>query len=262
MILLDVQDQILDYIKNHFGEAFAMSVVLGVVIVSAAIWFSIFLYKTITKHKENKRDIEKIQKDIDKLPCAEHSAKLERIIAVETKVSALPCSEHMEQIRHHADEHNSVLTRLGSIDTTLMFLQKGIDGLNQSLHKGNQILTDSFTQSHSPLSITTQGQEMIDRLGVGEMFEANWPRINALIQNEAIGRNPYDIQQFCIQQAVVFPEKFLSNAELDKLKTDAYNTGNPLLSYMKVIAVMARDRYFKENNIDVSEVDANDPIHK
>ncbi|MDE6340674.1 MAG: hypothetical protein K2K97_12980 [Muribaculaceae bacterium] len=200
-----------------------------------------------------------MKKDVDQLPCKEHSAKLDRVVAVETKINALPCAEHMEQIRHHAEGHTSVLARLSSIDTTLIYLQKGVDGLNQSLQKGSGALIDNFTRSHSPLSITDQGYEMVKRMGVQEMFDANWPRINSMIKSEAIGSNPYDIQQFCIQQAIVFPEKFLSEIELNKIKIDAYNTGNPLLSYMKVIAVMARDRYFSENDIDVAEVDKHDP---
>lgn len=248
MILLGIQEKFYNLLENHFGETFVVCVLIVAAILTGLIWLSIWLYKVVH-----------LKKDIEKLPCAEHKSKLERVIAVETKIDTLPCSEHMEQIRHHAEGHNSVLTRLGSIDTTLLFLQKGIDGLNQSLQKGNQIITDSFTQSHSPLSITPKGYEMVNRMGISEMFDNNWKRIKAFIDAENESRNPYDIQQFCIQQAVVFPEKFLSEAELDKIKIDAYNTGNPLLSYMRVIAVMARDRYFEENSIDVSEVDANDP---
>ena len=91
------------------------------------------------------------------------------------------------------------------------------------------------------------------------MFEVNWERIGTLIEKEAGSKNPYDIQQFCIEQAVVFPEKFLSEEQVNVLKTDAYKMGLPLTSYMNVVAVMARDRYFKEHGIDVSEVDKTAP---
>lgn len=248
MILLTIQEKLAKLLEEHFGVVFTTCVFIVAAILTGLIWLTIWLYK-----------VYHLKKDVEKLPCKEHALKLDRVVAVETKINSLPCSEHMEQIRNHTEGHTSVLSRLSSIDTTLIFLQKGVDGLNQSLQKGNKIITDSFTQSHSPLSITELGYKMIERMGIQEIFELNWSRINELIKSEAIGRNPYDIQQFCIQQAVVFPEKFISESELNKIKVDAYNTGNPLQSYMKVIAVMARDRYFKENDIDVSEVDANDP---
>ena len=134
-------------------------------------------------------------------------------------------------------------------------MQKSIDSLAQSLQSNHKVIADPFTQTHSPLSITEKGHEMIKRIGMDKMFESNWERIKKLIEECSESKNPYDIQQFCMQQAVVFPEKFLSEKQLDTLKTDAYNTGIPLTSYMKVLAVLSRDRYFKENGIDISEVD-------
>ena len=134
-------------------------------------------------------------------------------------------------------------------------MQKSIDSLAQSLQSNHKVIADPFTQTHSPLSITEKGHEMIKRIGMDKMFESNWERIKKLIEECSESKNPYDIQQFCMQQAVVFPEKFLSEKQLDTLKTDAYNTGIPLTSYMKVWAVLSRDRYFKENGIDISEVD-------
>lgn len=246
MILSAIQDTLYKLIEEHFGTTFAICALITAVIISGGIWLTIWLYK-----------VYHLKKDVEKLPCQEHASKLERVVAVETRINSLPCAEHMEQIRHHTEGHTSVLSRLSSIDTTLTFLQKGVDGLNQSLQKGSGIVMDSFTRSHSPLAITEQGYEMVEKLGIQDMFKANWSRINSLIQSENL-QNPYDIQQFCIQQAVVFPEKFLSDEELNKIKLDAYSTGNPLQSYMKVIAVMARDRFFEENDIDVAEVDKHD----
>lgn len=243
------------FIEQNFGLSFLIGVIAVGAVISGTVWLAIWLYKVISKNKE-------IENSIKALPCAEHSAKLDRIIATETKVDALPCAEHMEQIRKHDENHNSVLARLSSIDTTLIFLQKGVEGLTETLQKSNKIVANGFTQTHSPLSITPKGDEMVKRLGVDEMFERNWSRIETLIQENAGSHNPYDIQQFCIQQAVVFPEKFLSEDDLDKIKLDAYNIGESLMSYMRVVAVMARDRYFKTHNIDINEVDKNDPSKK
>lgn len=50
--------------------------------------------------------------------------------------------------------------------------------------------------------------------------------------------------------------------EIDKIKLDAYNTGVNIVPYMKVIAILARDRYFSEHNILVEDVDKHDPLNK
>ncbi|MCM1452432.1 MAG: hypothetical protein NC102_09240 [Clostridium sp.] len=241
-------DSLIQALQQFFSE---YVVALAVVIV-AAVWS---VWKLASAFQSMRDKVNKV----DNLPCADHSAKLDRIIATETKVNALPCADHLEQIKKHEDGHNKVLSRLSSIDTTLLFMQKGIDSLNQSLQKNNRIVTDGYTQTHSPLSITPLGYEMVKRLGVMQMFDNNWHRIEPLIKVGVESRNPYDIQQYCIQQAVVFPEKFLSNEELDKIKLDAYNTGEPLVSYLRVIAVLSRDRYFKENGIDVDDADKSAP---
>lgn len=277
MILLDVQDQLLDFIKDRFGEAFAIASIAGAVIISLVVWLSIFLYKVISRNKENAKDIQRIQKDVDACPCKEHDRKLERVVAVEKdlelrpckerivrpecvaaidkKMSELPCGDHLDQIRKHTEGHSKVLQDLESIKTSIKYMNKGIDGLGELLQKKNIITSGIFTQSHSPLSITDEGKNMMERIGAQKMFDNNWPRISNYIKENNESPNPYDIQQFCIQQAVVFPEKFLSEEELDKIKIDAYSTGNPLLSYMRVFAVLARDRYFEENGIDPSGID-------
>ena len=89
-----------------------------------------------------------------------------------------------------------------------------------------------------------------------QMFSNNWSRIKQLIDNEVESTNAYDINEFCIKYAVVFPEKFLKPEEVDILKNDAYAQGLTLMEYMKIIAVMARDKYFEENNIKVEEIES------
>ena len=40
---------------------------------------------------------------------------------------------------------------------------------------------------------------------------------------------------------------------------DAYIRGEALSSYMKIIAVLVRDRYFEEHNIDIADIDKHAP---
>lgn len=105
----------------------------------------------------------------------------------------------------------------------------------------------------APISITEEGYKMINRLGLDKMFSRNWRRIDDLITSDCEEKTAYDINNFCIEQAVVFPEKFLEDEDIDKLKGDAYKNGLDLSAYMKVVAVMSRDKYFKEHGIDIRE---------
>jgi hypothetical protein len=174
----------------------------------------------------------------------------------------LPCNENREKINLHSERHNETSQAIARIEATLGFMQKSIDSLAKSIQKENKLIIDPYTKSHSPLSITEAGRKMMDRLGIDDMFEKNWPRIEAFIEDKLEYKNPYDIQEFLIQQAVVYPEKFLQIDEIDKIKLDAYNTGVDIVPYMKVIAILARDRYFSEHNILVEDVDKHDPLNK
>mgnify|MGYP007011373928 FL=1 len=175
------------------------------------------------------------------------------------KVASLPCEKRKEEIDLHSKNHVETSKSIERIETTLGFIQKTMDQLAQ---KGNKLIIGPYTKSHSSLSITDAGREMMERLGVGEMFEKNWLRIDEFIEDKLEYKNPYDIQEFLIQQAVVYPEKFLQPEEIDKIKLDAYNTGVNIVPYMKVIAILARDRYFSEHNILVEDVDKHDPLNK
>lgn len=175
------------------------------------------------------------------------------------KVDGLPCERRKEEIDLHAKNHIETSKSIDRIETILGFIQKNMDQLVQ---KGNKLIIDPYTKSHSPLSITDAGREMMERLGVGEMFKKNWDRINLFIEENASSKNPYDIQEFLIQQAVVYPEKFLQPEEIDKIKLDAYNTGVNIVPYMKVIAILSRDQYFLKHNILVEDVDKHNPLNK
>lgn len=153
------------------------------------------------------------------------------------KIDELPCEKHNEKM----SEHDNAVSRL---NTSITFLTKEIDSAMRMFQQ-QHIKTDQFTQTKSPLSITEAGWDMVKRLGLEKMFGKNWSRIKELIDANVKDKNAYDIDAFCVQQAVVFPEKFLSDNEISILKDDAFKNGLTLTSYMKVIAVMARDKYLQ-----------------
>ena len=99
---------------------------------------------------------------------------------------------------------------------------------------------------------------MMARLGVAEMFQRNWERIDRYIDENVRDKNAYDVDQFCLEHAVVFPERFLAKEEVNILKDDAYKEGLSLTSYMRVIAVLSRDKYLAVHNIEVPDKDEKD----
>lgn len=220
-----MEDKFIDIIIEHLGLAFFVGVLLVGCLIFL-VWWCRGIYEKV--------------KSMDKLPC----------------------HENREKINLHTERHNETSQAIIRIETSLEFMQKSIDSLAQSIQKSDKLLIDPYTKSHSPLSITSAGRDMIERLEVDKMFKNNWDRINLFIENNAGSKNPYDIQEFLIQQAVVCPEKFLQPEEIDKIKIDAYNTGVNIVPYMKVIAILARDRYFAEHNILVEDVDKHDPLNK
>lgn len=172
------------------------------------------------------------------------------------KINTLPCTNHAHDIGRHDEEHRNMDKRLTRVETSAEFLQKSIEDLTKNLQIGNkQLILGNYTHNHSPLSITPKGREMMQRLGVEEMFERNWERIDRYIDENVNDKNAYDVDQFCQEQAVVFPERFLAKEEVNILKDDAYKEGLSLTSYMRVIAVLARDKYLAVHNIEVPVID-------
>lgn len=214
-----------NFVSEHLAT-FVFACLVALAIFAIALWF---VYSYIQFKKTVK--------------CNEHSQKLEELGKIGYD---LPCKTHGEKIEKHGES-------VSRIDTTLSFLTKSIEEMNSQLRQMNN--TVPFTQQHSPLRISERGWQVVEKLGMDKMFDRNWERIRKLIDEEVESKNAYDINEFCIKYAVVFPEKFLQPDEVDVLKNDAYIQGLTLMEYMKIIAVMARDKYFEENNIKTDEVE-------
>lgn len=214
-----------NFVSEHLAT-FVFACVVFLAIFAAALWF-VYSYLQFRKS----------------VRCEEHNQKIEEL---GKKSYDLPCKIHSDKIEKHS-------VSMGRIDASLSYLLKSIDEMNSQLRQMNNL--NPMTQQHSPLSITTHGWNIVRKLGIDKMFSNNWERIRQYIDNEVESKNAYDINEFCMKYAVVYPEKFLQPDEIDVLKNDAYAQGITLMEYMKIIAVMARDRYFKENNIKVEEIE-------
>ena len=119
-------------------------------------------------------------------------------------------------------------------------------------------IKDSITKKRSPITLTELGKEISESNNIDAMIDSNWNKIKSLL-NGLKTKNPYDIQQYCVEETFIEPKKFFTDNDIDKLKVIAYKSGLPLLSVTRLAGVLIRDRYFEENGIDVESVDRHDP---
>lgn len=157
-------------------------------------------------------------------------------------MTSLPCKKHEK-------EYYDIKSEL-----------KYIRGILES-SKYNSQSTD-FAQAHSPLSLTEKGINAANKIGADKMIDENWNIISNLLKKEISDKNAYDIQQYCIRTAAIELEKLIGEDGVRKMKDFAYEEGKSLQDVSIIIALKIRDRFFKENDINVSEVDANDPTRK
>lgn len=173
----------------------------------------------------------------------------ERFVSLETKcnnnsknVESLPCKKH-------EDEYNE-------IKRDLQYIKGTLDNMRYPSPS-----TD-LAQSHSPLSLTEKGLAAADKVGADKMIDENWNIISNLLNKEICDKNAYDIQQYCIRTAAIELEKLIGEDGVRKMKDFAYAEGKSLQDVSIIIALKVRDRFFKENDINVLEVDENDPTRK
>lgn len=218
-----------EWVVKHFGLSFVIFCAIIVGIIVLTVWCCKVWYKI---------------KKIDELPCSEHKDDITEIKGKVFQKEELPCSIHQQKLSEHGES-------LARLETSVEFITRNIDAFAQETQRATA--DRKFTQLHSPLSITDSGWNKVHTLGIDAMFNNNWTRIKELIDNGVKDKNAYDIDRFCLEQAVVFPEKFLSADDILVLKDDAFKEGLTLTSYMKIIAVLSRDRYFETIGLSVEK---------
>lgn len=113
-------------------------------------------------------------------------------------------------------------------------------------------------QSNSPISLTELGKQVAKEIQADVLINDNWTRISKALE-PLKGKNAYDIQQYCIVTADVESSLFFDDRTIDKVKSYAFNKGMPVQMYLRMLGLLIRDRFFKENDIPLNEVDNSDP---
>lgn len=119
--------------------------------------------------------------------------------------------------------------------------------------------SDALAQSHSPVSLTEMGNKVATEIDADGMIASNWENILAMLEDNVAGKNAYDIQEYCLETAIIELEKFLDTSSIEKMKNIAYNSGHPLAYYAPIFGIKIRDKYLEIKGISVEEIDKHDP---
>ncbi|MCK4554913.1 MAG: hypothetical protein KAT48_14050 [Bacteroidales bacterium] len=119
-----------------------------------------------------------------------------------------------------------------------------------------------FAQSSSPINLSELGSEVSKDLHIERIIKNDWEKLNKKIKSLLKeDTNPYNIQEVCF----ALGDKYfgiVSEEDLDAIKKYAFSKGYNLSDFDIVFGIVLRDIYFKEEGIDVVDVDAHDPAKK
>lgn len=187
--------------------------------------------------------------------------------------SLLKFSEWKIRAEDATKKGDKLESKIETIMSDLSFIKGTLDVVNasiESLNQANYIIKgtlesirngspSALTQAHSPISLTLKGQEVAKEMRIHDMIARNWEKIESAIDAKVAFKNAYDIQQFCIEKAMVSLETFFAQSDIDAIKMFAYNNGQPLAFYGSMIGVIIRDKYFEIKKIPIDKVDETDP---
>lgn len=156
-------------------------------------------------------------------------------------------------------EHSGFTKSVDKIESTIDDMRKDISYVKGSIDVLKSGNSSVLLQSKSPVSLTPKGEEVAKELKAEEIITRNWSKIYEILEKAISNKNAYDIQQYCIENVSVDPEKFFDNDGLNLLKDYAYKQGNPLQLYTRLVGILIRDRYLKQKGIAISDIDKHKP---
>jgi hypothetical protein len=175
-----------------------------------------------------------------------------------SKISNLPCDTHKETLNKYEESLNRCNEKINIIDV----LNAKFDVMMQTLQTLTGGKGKSIIQSFSPISLTEYGKELAEELNLEKYISNNWETISKYIKDNSESMNPYDIQQLCMNYVLIEPDTVLSREGHDRVKSMAFILGTAIFDLFQAASILIRDRFFKENSINISEIDRYDPEKK
>jgi hypothetical protein len=172
-----------------------------------------------------------------------------------SKISTLPCDTHKGTLNKYEESLGKYNEKINTIDV----LNAKFDVMMQTLQTLAVGKRNPIIQSFSPISLTEYGKKLTEELSMGDYISDNWESISKYIKDNSESMNPYDIQQLCSNYVLMEPDKVLSREGHDRVKSKAFVLGIAVFDLLRAASILIRDRFFKENNIDVSDIDQYDP---
>lgn len=287
-------EPVFEYLKQEVGLTVLAWLIIIAILVTI-VWKAgqrYALYKNkadnlpCDKHDDSLKIMSEKVSKMESNPCVRHDREIkdtdeklrridlsmgkieERLDGILTKIDCTPCDRHDREIKKVDEGIHKIDVSSSKIEARLDGMYDMVRDLSGSTRSAINGIYDmvrmmagspqssSLTQSHSPVSLTPLGTEISEKLGFSKLIDDGWTKIESIIGKET---NPYDIQMEFIAKFITDVDRYIDAESLDRIKRDAYLRGLPLIDYMRVLGVMARDKYFACHNIDVSEVDKNDP---
>ncbi len=188
-----------------------------------------------------------------------------RLDIVEGKVNTLQCVHHntsvvnigqqLNGVLGTLNEHSKFASRIDSLHLDLAKVREDVSFIRGLLNARNKgINAFGFTGNNSPMQLNDRGREFVTETKLDDRIYSNWEAIEALLDVSGM-KTAYDIDQYCLQRAVVSPEQFLKEEDVIFLKNKAFSTGDKLESYAGMIGVIVRNRYFQKKGINIEDID-------
>lgn len=156
-------------------------------------------------------------------------------------------------------EHSGFSKTVDKMETTINDIRKDLSYVKGSIDVIKAGNTGALLRSKSPISLTDEGNAVSKEIGAEAIIARNWDGIFSILEKFVGNTNAYDIQQYCMENVSVDPERFFDAEGLTVLKNYAYNQGNPLQLYTRMMGVLIRDKYMKIKGIAMAEIDKHDP---
>jgi len=152
--------------------------------------------------------------------------------------------------------HKDVKAANGDIKAIYNKLNQINGTVNQTLGylRGKDGKEGSTFETSSPISLTEYGKNLFDSSAGSEIVHTYKDKID--LEEDM---NEYEIQEKCINFALLNLEAVLKPRELDKVQKTAFDAGLPIQTVLHVIGIALRDAIFADRGLSGERVDHHDP---